>query len=77
MDHLADESVVLIVVEEEDAVEEAAVGARVIEGDVEKVYGCILDVVAPFTAVPIQTVQEVIIFNDGAVPIVGVDLVAQ
>lgn len=76
MDHLADQSVVLIVFEEEDSVEEAAVGARVVEGDVEQVYGRILNVAAPFTSVPVHTVYKLITFNHGAALTVGVDLVA-
>lgn len=56
MDHLADEADVLIVIKEEDAIEEASVGASVIEGDVEQVYWRILDVVAPFSPIPVQAV---------------------
>lgn len=77
VDHLADNGVVLIVGVEEDAVEEAAVGARVVEGDVEQVYGRVLDVVAPLTSVPVHTVHKVVAFNGGAVLVVGVDLVPQ
>ncbi len=77
MDNLADDGVVLIVTVEEDAVEEAAVGARVVEGDVEQVYGRILDVIAPFTPIPVHAVQEVFIFDGGAVLVVGVDLKPQ
>lgn len=72
--HLADDSVVFVVVVEEDAVEEAAVGARVIEGDVEQVYGRVLDVVVSLTAIPVDALQELIVFNVGAVLVVGVDL---
>lgn len=74
MDHLADNSVVLIVFEGEDAVEETAVGACVIEGDVEQVYGRILDVRALLASIPIQTVHKVFVFNRGALSTVGVDL---
>ncbi len=77
MDDLADDGVVFIVGVEEDAVEEAAVGARVVEGDVEKVYGRILDVRAPFTPVPVYTVQKLFAFDGGAVLVVGVDLKPQ
>lgn len=74
MDHLADDSVVLVVVVEEDAVEEAAVRARVVEGDVEQVYGRVLDVAAPLASIPVDAVQELFIFDSGVVLLVGVDL---
>lgn len=77
MHHFADDRVVLVVLVAEDAVEETVVGARVVEGDVEQVNGCILDVVAPLTSVPIQAVEEVLVFNTGAVLVVGVDLMEQ
>lgn len=75
MDHLADDGAVLVVVVEEDAVEEALVGARVIEGDIEQVYGRVLDVVAPLASVPIYAVHEVVALDVLAFLCVGVDLV--
>lgn len=77
MDDLADDGVVFIVAVEEDAVEEAAVGARVVEGDVEQVYGRILDVGAPFTPVPVHALQKLFVFDGGAVLVVSVDLKPQ
>lgn len=74
MDHLADDGVELVVVVEEDAVEEAAVRARVVEGDVEQVNGRVLDVAAPLASVPVDAVQELFIFDGGVVFLVGVDL---
>lgn len=75
MDHLADDVVVLVVIEEEDAVEEAAVGARIVEGDIEQVYGPVLDVAASLTAVPVNALQKLFVFDGGAILVVGVDLV--
>lgn len=77
MDHLADHGVVLVVFVEEDAVEEAAVGARVVEGDIEQVYGCVLDVFASLTSVPVDALQKLFTFDVGALLVVGVDLVSQ
>lgn len=74
MYHLADDGAVLVVLVEEDAVEEAAVGARVVEGDVEQVYGAILDVVARLAPDPIQAVQKLVARDGGAILVVGVDL---
>lgn len=74
VDHLADDGVVLIVGVEEDAVEEALVSARVVEGDVEHVDGPVLDVVAPLAPVPVHAVHEVVVDYGGAVLVVGVDL---
>lgn len=77
MDNLADDGVVLIVFVEEGAVEEAAVGARVVEGDIEQVYGRVLDVVASLTSVPVDALQKLFVFDVGALLVVGVDLVSQ
>lgn len=75
MDHLADHGVVLIlVVVEEGAVEEAAVGPRVVEGDVEQVDGRVLDVAAPLASVPVDALQKLLVLDGGPV-VVGVDLV--
>lgn len=72
--HLADDGVVLVVLVEEDAVEEALVGSRVVEGDVEQVDGRVLDVVAAFAAVPVDAVHELVALDGPALLIVGVDL---
>lgn len=77
VNHLADKADILIVFKEEDAVEEASVGARVIEGDVEHVYRRILDVFASFSPVPIQTLHELFVFNHGAAIVVAIDLEPQ
>lgn len=74
MHHFADVGVVLVVLVEEDSVEEALVGARVVEGHVEQVYGRVLDVVAPLAAVPVHTVHEVVVFDGGTVLVIRVDL---
>lgn len=74
--HLADHGVVLVVAVEEGAVEEAAVGARVIEGDIEQVDGGVLDVVAPLASVPVDALQKLLVFDGGAI-VVGVDLRAR
>lgn len=75
MDHLADDVDVLVVTVEESAVEETAVGARIVEGDVEQVYGRVLDVGASLAAFPLDALHELFVFDDGAVLVVGVDLV--
>ncbi|TNN53210.1 hypothetical protein EYF80_036571 [Liparis tanakae] len=77
LDHLADIGAVLVVGVEEDAVEEASVGARVVVGDVEQVDGRVLDVRAPLTSVPINPIHEVFVLDDRALLIVGVDLMPQ
>lgn len=74
VDHLADDIFVAIALVGQDAVEEALVGARVIEGHVEQVDGGILDVVAPLAAVPVDAFIELLVFNHGAGLAVGVDL---
>lgn len=74
MDHLADHGVVLVLIVEEGAVEEAAVGSRVVEGDVEQVDGRVLDVVAPLASVPVDAFQKLLVLDGGPV-VVGVDLV--
>lgn len=71
--HLADHGVVLVVGVEEGAVEEAAVGARVVEGDVEQVDGGVLDVAAPLASFPDDALQKLLVLDGGAV-VVGVDL---
>lgn len=73
MDHLADHGVVLVLLVEEGAVEEAAVGARVVEGDVEQVDGRVLDVVAPLASVPADAFQKLFVLDGGTI-VVGVDL---
>lgn len=74
MHHFADNVVVLVVIVGEDAVEKAPVSARVIEGDIEQVYGRILNVLAPFASVPVDTICKLVILNGGFIPIVGVYL---
>lgn len=77
MHHLADFVLVLVVGIDEGAVQEALVGARVVEGDVEQVDGSILDVIASLAAIPVDAVHELIVLDRGAVLIVGVDLGVQ
>lgn len=74
VDHLADHGVVLVLIVEEGAVEEAAVGSRVVEADVEQVDGRVLDVVAPLAPVPEDALQKLLVLDGGPV-VVGVDLV--
>lgn len=77
VDHFADNGGEFVVFIGKDAVEEAAVCARVIQGDVENIDGRVLDVVAPLAPVPIQTVHEVFVFDRGAHLTVGVDLMTR
>lgn len=51
----------LVAGEGEVTAEEAAVGARVIEGDVEDVDGAVLHIHSVLAAVPIQTVNETLV----------------
>lgn len=74
MDHLADDGVVLVVLVGEQAVEEAAVGARVVEGHVQQVNGRVLDVVASLASVPVDAVGELLVFDHAAVLVEAVDL---
>lgn len=74
MHHLVHGVEVLVVFVGEGAVEEAAVGSRVVEGDVQNVDGGVLDVVAPLAAVPVDAILEEVVFDGGSVLIVAVDL---
>lgn len=74
MDHLADDGVVLVVIIGEHAVEEAAVGACVVEGHVQQVNGCVLDVVASLASVPVNALGELLVFDHAAVLVEAVDL---
>lgn len=66
---------VLIAGESEVAVEVAAVGARVIEGDVEDVNGAVLHVQCVLAAIPIQTIIETVVKDFGChFRVIAVDL---
>lgn len=52
---------ILVIGEDEGAVEEASIDAGVIEGDVEDVNWAVLHILSFFTAVPGQAVSEVVI----------------
>ena len=74
VDQYSDDVGVVVVFVDEDAVEVAAVGPRVVVGDVEHVDGSILDVVALFAPVPVHAVDEVFALDGGHPGAVGVDL---
>lgn len=74
MDHLADDVFVVIALVGQDAVEEALVGARVVEGHVEQVNGGVLDVVAPLAPIPVDAFIKLLVLDHGAGLAVGVDL---
>lgn len=77
VDHLADEVFVAIALIGQDAVKEALVGARVVEGHVEQVNRSVLDVVAPLAPFPVHALVELLVFDHGAGLAVGVDLNGQ
>lgn len=77
MHNLADNGLVFVELVRQEPVEEATVGARVIEGDIEEVDGRILYVLAPLTAVPVHTILEALIHNVLALLIVIIYLMTQ
>ena len=77
MHKLADNGLVFVELVRQEPVEEATVGARVIEGDIEEVDGRILYVIALLTAAPVHAVLKALIHNVLALLIVIIYLMTQ